>query len=181
MADPPSVVGAVHETTAELSPPVALTLVGAAGTATGVTAVDADDGALEPAAFRATTVNVYAVPFAKPLTVAVVAPAAALATMPLGVDVMVKPVMTEPPLTAGAVHATTAVVSPGVALTLVGASGTVIGVTGFDAADGVPPPTPLIAATVNVNVDPLVSPATVTLVSAAPAEAVIPPGDAVIV
>jgi hypothetical protein len=41
--------------------------------ALGVTAVDAEDAALVPTAFVAATVNVYAVPFASPLIVQLVA------------------------------------------------------------------------------------------------------------
>ena len=55
------------------APPDAEMLVGNAGTVNGVTAVDADELAEFPATFAATTVNVYAVPFANPVTVQVVA------------------------------------------------------------------------------------------------------------
>jgi hypothetical protein len=49
------------------------TAVGAPGTANGVTAADADEAAPVPIAFVAVTVNVYAVPLLKPVTVADVA------------------------------------------------------------------------------------------------------------
>ena len=58
MAAPPSLAGAVHETTAEALPAVADTPVGAPGTpASGVTAVEAVDVAPVPAAFAAVTVK----------------------------------------------------------------------------------------------------------------------------
>ena len=47
----------------------AVTVVGAPGTVRGVTAVLAVDGALVPAALVAVTVNVYAVPLVRPVTV----------------------------------------------------------------------------------------------------------------
>jgi len=50
--------GAVHDTPAELSPAVALTPVGAPGTAAGVTAVEADDAGPVPTPLVAVTVKV---------------------------------------------------------------------------------------------------------------------------
>jgi hypothetical protein len=47
----------------------AVTPVGAPGTVAGVTEFDAVDDALVPTPFVALTVNVYAVPLAKPVTV----------------------------------------------------------------------------------------------------------------
>ncbi len=61
MALPPFEAGAVQETVAEALPAVAETAVGAPGTvagATGVTLLEASDGALLPTAFVAMTVNV---------------------------------------------------------------------------------------------------------------------------
>jgi hypothetical protein len=102
-------------------PPSAL---GAPGTANGVTPADADDAAPVPIAFVAVTVNVYAVPFDNPVTVAVVAHVVD-AVKPPGEDVTVYPVIAVPPLLAGAVHDTVATPLPGVADTAVGAPGTV--------------------------------------------------------
>jgi len=48
---------------------VAETFVGASGTVRGVTAFESLDGAPAPIAFLATTRNVYAVPFVKPVIV----------------------------------------------------------------------------------------------------------------
>ena len=61
MALPPSLAGAVQETVAEALPAVAVTAVGAPGTvagATGVTLLDASEGALLPTALLAATVKV---------------------------------------------------------------------------------------------------------------------------
>ena len=55
-----------------------------------------------------------------------------------------------PPLEAGAVNATLAWVFPSVATGLVGASGTVIGVTAVDATEANEFPTALVATTVKV-------------------------------
>ena len=63
--------GAVQRTTADASAAVAATAVGADGTGSpvGVTAVDAIDGTLLPTALVEITVNVYGVPFVRPVTV----------------------------------------------------------------------------------------------------------------
>ena len=63
-----------------------------------------------------------------------------------------------PPLYAGATQLTTAVVLEATAVTPVGLSGVVQGVTGSDAADGNPSPSELDATTVNVYGVPLASP-----------------------
>jgi hypothetical protein len=69
----PPLAGAVQETVAEAFPAFAVTPVGESGTVAGVTAVDADDAVLVPAAFVALTRNVYAVPLVNPVTASVVA------------------------------------------------------------------------------------------------------------
>jgi hypothetical protein len=69
-AAPPLLTGAAHDTTDwVLAAPVALTAVGAPGTVDGVTAAEADEAAPVPDAFVAVTVNVYEVPFVRPVTV----------------------------------------------------------------------------------------------------------------
>ena len=90
MALPPSLTGGVKLTLADRFPAVAVTAVGAPGTVAGVTLFEAVDGALEPAAFVATTVKVYAVPFVSPVTVWLnnVVPAL-LSTPPAGFDTTV--------------------------------------------------------------------------------------------
>ena len=54
------------------------------------------------------------------------------------------------PLEAGAVHETVTLVLAAVAVTLVGAPGTVAGVTELEAAEAAPVPTALVAVTVKV-------------------------------
>jgi hypothetical protein len=89
--------------------------------ATGVTALLAEDAGDVPIAFVAVTVNVYAVPFDKPVTVnGLEAPVAV--RLP-GLDVTVYPVIAEPPLLDGAENDTVACALPAVALTPVGAPG----------------------------------------------------------
>ena len=58
-------------------PAVAVTAVGAPGTVNGVTAALADDAREVPATLVAVTVNVYAVPLTRPVTVRLDAVAAA--------------------------------------------------------------------------------------------------------
>ena len=50
-------------------PLVAVPIVGASGTVAGVTEFDEAEAVLVPTAFVAVTVNVYVVPFVKPVTV----------------------------------------------------------------------------------------------------------------
>jgi hypothetical protein len=150
IADPPLLAGAVNATVACALPGVAVPMVGAPGTVAGVTLFEAAEAAPVPIAFVAVTVNVYAVPFASPLTVIEVHGAAQLPVMPLGDEVAVNEVIAEPPLLAGAVKVTVAWALPAVAAPIVGAPGTVAGVTLFDAAEAGPVPTPLVAVTVKV-------------------------------
>jgi hypothetical protein len=63
-------------------------------------------------------------------------------------------------LLAGAVKLTVALLFPAVAVPIVGAPGTVAGVTLLEAAEAAPVPTPLVAVTVKVYAAPLVSPLT---------------------
>jgi len=64
-------------------------------------------------------------------------------------------------LLAGAVKLTIALLLPAVAVPMVGAPGTVAGVTLLEAAEAAPVPTPLVAVTVKVYGVPLLSPLTV--------------------
>ena len=66
-----------------------------------------------------------------------------------------------PPSVSGAEKEMVAWALPATAEVEVGASGTVIGVAGFDATDDELIPTSLVAVTVNVYVSPFVSPVTV--------------------
>ena len=66
----------------------------------------------------------------------------------------------EPPLLPGTENATETVVLPAVAAPIVGAPGTVAGVTLFEAADAALFPTAFVASTVQVTGAPLVRPVT---------------------
>ena len=70
IAEPPLLEGAVHVSETCALPAVPATDVGAPGGDTGVTADDAVDTVPVPAALVALTLNVYAVPLVKPVTVA---------------------------------------------------------------------------------------------------------------
>jgi hypothetical protein len=68
-AEPPLDAGSVNATVADVDPAAATApMVGAPGTVTGVTGADAADTAEVPPAFVAVAVNVYAVPFDRPVT-----------------------------------------------------------------------------------------------------------------
>ena len=75
---------------------------------------------------------------------------APVAVMPPGLDVTVYEVMGLPPFEAGGVKVTVACAFPAVAVTPVGAPGTVAGVTLFEGLDGGPVPSALVAVTVKV-------------------------------
>ncbi len=84
-----------------------------------------------------------------------------------------------PPSDAGAVQSTDACAFPPIAVTSVGASGTVAGVTALDAVDEELVPDEFDAVTMNVYDVPLVRP--VTSVDVAVVVAVRPPGSEVTV
>jgi hypothetical protein len=107
IAEPPLLGGAVHDTTACAFPGAAATAVGAPGTVLGVTAALGKEASELPAALAAVSVNVYAVPLVRPVTVAVVAPVV-LTVAPSGEAVTVYPVIRDPPLLDGAIHETRA-------------------------------------------------------------------------
>ena len=67
-----------------------------------------------------------------------------------------------PPLLAGAVKVTLTWAFPAVAVPMVGAPGTVAGVTLFDAADGALVPMAFVAVTVQVTAVPFTNPVTVS-------------------
>jgi len=64
---PPLKIGAVNDTVAWPLPSTAVTAVGASGTVTGVIGSDGIDDNPSPTALVAVTVNVYGVPFARPV------------------------------------------------------------------------------------------------------------------
>ena len=84
---PAVLLGAVHVIVACESLPVALALLGALATPTGVTALDDVEAFDEPMALVATTLNVYAVPLARPPTVHDVTPVVQVAPPGLAVTV----------------------------------------------------------------------------------------------
>ena len=144
-----------------------------------MTAVDAADAALVPAAVMAFTVNVYAVPLVSAPTVADVAPVVVAVLLP-GDEVTVYPVIALPPSDTGAVHDTDACALPATAVTPVGEPGGPAGVIAADGVDDGPVLTAFLAVTMNVYAVPLVNP--VTVADVAPVVvAVLPPGDAVTV
>jgi hypothetical protein len=108
MVDPPLFDGAVNVTEACAFPAVAVPIVGAPGTVTvaGVTLFEAADAAPVPTELVAVTINVYAVPLVRPLTV--IGLAVAVPVRLPGFDVAVYPVIVAPPLLDGAVKVTKA-------------------------------------------------------------------------
>jgi hypothetical protein len=182
MGEPPSLDGAAKVTLACALPAVAVPIVGAPGRPNGVALLEAADDGPVPTPLAAVTVNVYAVPLASPETVIEPHGAPHVPMKPPGDDVAVYAVIAEPPLLAGAVNVTLACALPAVAVPIVGAPGTVAGVTLFDAAEGALPPTALLAVTVKVYAVPLARPVTVIGPQAAPLQlALNPPGEEVAV
>jgi hypothetical protein len=145
---PPFEAGGVKLTVACWLPAVAVTAVGAPGTVAGVTLFDAADAGPVPIALVAVTVKVYVVPFVKPVTV--IGLDAPVAVMLPGLEVTVYEVIALPPFEAGAVKLTVAWALPAVAVPIVGAPGTVAGVTLLEAADAGPVPIAFVALTVKV-------------------------------
>jgi hypothetical protein len=160
IAEPPS-FGAVKLTVALPLLTIAEILVGTLGAiAAGVTADDALEAVLVPTELVATTVKVYAVPLVSPVTV--IGDEAPVAVRPSGEEVTVYPVITAPPLLAGAVKLTVALPLLTMAEILVGTPGAIgAGVTADDALEAVPVPTEFVAVTVKVYAVPLVNPVTV--------------------
>ena len=69
IAEPPLDAGAVNATVADVDPAAATApMTGAPGTVSGVTDADAPDAPEVPPVFVAAAVNVYAVPFVRPVT-----------------------------------------------------------------------------------------------------------------
>ena len=160
IADPPLLAGALNVIVACPFPAVAVPIVGAPGTVAGTTALLVFDEILVPTLFVAVTVNVYVVPFVNPVTVIGDDPPVAL--NPPVFEVTVYVVIDAPPLLLGGVNEIVACPLPDVAVTEVGASGVVAGVTELLLADALLVPTPFVAVTVNVYVVPFVSPVTIS-------------------
>ena len=129
-------------------PAVAVPIVGAPGTVAGVTLFEGLDAGPAPITLVAFTVKVYAVPLVKPVTV--MGLDAPVAVMLPGLEVTVYEVMGLPPFEAGGVKLTVACALPAVAVPMVGAPGTVAGVTLFEGLEAGPVPIALVAFTVKV-------------------------------
>jgi hypothetical protein len=126
----------------------------------GVTEFVVAEAELVPYALLAVTVNVYVVPFERPVTVIGELPP--VAVNPPVLEVTVYVVIALPPSDADAVNEIVASPFPAVALTDVGALGTVTGITEFVGLDAVLVPTAFVAVTVNVYVVPFERPVTTT-------------------
>jgi hypothetical protein len=107
IAAPPFEDGADHVTVADASPAVADTAVGAPGTVAGTTVFDGADAGPGPALLAAVTVNVYAVPLVRPLTVADNVAPSTVTTAP-ALERTVYDVIALPPIEAGADQLTVA-------------------------------------------------------------------------
>ena len=161
IAEPPLLAGAAKLTAALPLLPLAAMPVGAPGAiAAGVTAAEAPEAVPVPTLFVAVTVNVYAVPLVRPVTV--IGEEGPVAVRPPGEAVTVYPVIGEPPVFVGAVKLTVALPLLTLALIPVGVPGAVAaGLTEDDALDAVPVATEFVAVTVKVYAVPLVKPVTV--------------------
>ena len=148
IGEPPLEAGGVNATVACALPAVAVPIVGAPGTVAGVTLFDGAEASPVPTAFVAVTVNVYAVPLVRPVTV--MGEAVPLALMPPGEEVAVYDVIVAPPFEAGGANVTFACALPGSATPIVGAPGTAAGVTLFVGVDAGPVPMAFVAVTVKV-------------------------------
>jgi hypothetical protein len=123
------------------------------------------------------------VPLTKGLTTALSVEPPTIAVTPPGDDVTVKRVIGRPPVEAGGVQLTVALVLPAVATTFVGGPGAVGGrtVTPLEGVDGALVPIPFVAVTVNVYVVFGTRPVTTTPVADGPALAAGAAGEGVTV
>jgi hypothetical protein len=149
-------------TTADASLISAVGARGVPGTAgCGVTGSDAEDAADVPPPFVAVALNVYDVPFVKPVTVQLPEAPVTVHVNDPGVEVT-RYDAGVPPLPAATV--TTADETPASAVGVRGVPGIVgCGVTAFDAADAADVPPPFVAVVVKVYDVPFVKPDTVQL------------------
>ena len=126
---------------------------GAPGNVFGVAARDAVEASEVNSAFSATTVNVYAVPFVKPVMLQANGfgnGAINSQDPPAGDEVIVYLVGADSAEFAGAVNETVAAPFEAFAITLLGASGFAIGLTAIDAGDEEVVPVAFVAVVVNV-------------------------------
>ena len=126
----------------------------------GVTELEGDEVELLPIALMAFTVNVYATPSVNPVIVQEVAEVVLQCLLVSCTAVAIYPVIAEPPLTPGAVHETVACSVPAVAVALLGAPGTVFGITAAEGEDAGLVPWEFVAVTVKVYEVPFVKPVT---------------------
>ena len=143
----------MKDTSTEPSLAVAVPIIGASGTPDGVALFDAADSDRRRSAFVACTVHVTAVPFGTITLIGEDVPVPVKGP-PVPLQVAVKPVIVLPPSNAGPVKATSTEPSPAVAVPIVGASGTPVGVALFDAADSNESPLAFVACTVHVTAVP---------------------------
>jgi hypothetical protein len=127
IALPPLSAGGVNATETEFTPLVAVPMTGWSGTVAGTAVFDGSDGELVPIAFVAVTVHVYVAPLVSgDTTIGFDAPDATPVPPPVDdVHVAVYPVIALPPSFSGAVKSTEIDATPGVAVPIVGGSGTV--------------------------------------------------------
>ena len=152
----------VNETVISLLPAAVEASDGGAGTVAGIAASETGDGALVPIAFVAVTAHEYVSPLKRLVTVIGDAEPDAECVSPLPDDVQVAvKLVIAPPLSAGALNATTIRSLPAVVTGTAGVAGAPAGMTDTVAGDGAPLPAPFVAATVHVYVLPLVRPTTV--------------------
>ena len=153
IADPPLAFGAVHESTAEVSPAVPSTPVGAPGVVAGVPEAEAE-ALLSPALLVATTVTLYAVPFVSPVIshVNVGEPVVeqVATTLPEADAEAVYPVIALPLVLVTAVQVAVNCAFPTVRVGRAGAFGVVNGVAADEATEYADAPSALRAVTLNV-------------------------------
>ena len=142
---PPLDEGAVNVTTAPPSVGIATGVLGAVGTSRGVTefVVAAEE---DPTPLAATTLNVYAMPLVRPLTMHDVAGALTVQLPPDGEEVTVYEVTAEPPFNEGGAKETVALPAPATAETFVGALGALAGVNPPEGVEEFPVPAAFVAA-----------------------------------
>jgi len=139
-----------------------VTAVGGSGTVcAGMIAFDVP-GVDIPAALVAVTVQVYTSPSTSPVTWIGLAVALPVPVGPLTVVQEALKVMMGLPLFAPGVNAIDADACPAVAVTFVGAAGTLAGVKALDACDAPLVPAAFVAVTVQVYASPFVKPDTTT-------------------
>ena len=153
-------------------PLVAVPIVGASGTVAGMIELLVPEMLLVPTSLVAVTVNVYEVPFVRP--VMMIGEEVPYAICP-PLDVTVYVVIAEPPLLSDGVKLIVACPLPLVTVPIVGASGTVAGVTTLLTLEEALTPIALVAVTTKEYAVPFERP--VMVIGEVPPVAVWPPLD----